>query len=82
MTPEILNFVERTKNDPILNQISLADAGGDLLLSAVPHDRPINISQREHFQVHAASRRRGAVHRQTGPGAGVRHLDVLPQPAA
>ena len=55
VTPEILNFIERTKSDPILNQISLADAAGDLFLSAVPHAKPINISRREHFQVHATS---------------------------
>jgi nitrogen-specific signal transduction histidine kinase/ActR/RegA family two-component response regulator len=53
VTAVIVNFVERTKRDPILNQIALADAGGDLLLSAVQHDRPINIARREHFQVHA-----------------------------
>jgi PAS domain S-box-containing protein len=55
VTPEIRNFIERAKNDPILNQISMADAYGDLFLSVVPHAQPINITRREHFQVHAES---------------------------
>ena len=53
VTEVIASFVERTKSDPILNQIALADSRGDLLLSAVPLGKPINISRREHFQVHA-----------------------------
>jgi len=55
VTEEIVSFIERTKSDPILNQISLVDSRGDLRLSALPLDKPINISQREHFQVQAAS---------------------------
>jgi PAS domain S-box-containing protein len=56
VTEEIVAFVERTKGDPILNQIALADSRGDLLLSAVPLSKPVNISHREHFQAHAAGR--------------------------
>jgi len=55
VTKSMVGFVDRAKHDPIINQIALADSRGDLLLSAVPHDKPINISRREHFQVHAAN---------------------------
>ncbi len=54
VTEGIVNFVERTKRDPILNQITLADSHGDLLLNAVPHGTTINIARREYFKVHAA----------------------------
>ena len=55
VTEGIVNFVGRTRSDPILNQIALVDVLGDLLLSAVPHAKPINISGREHFRVHATN---------------------------
>ncbi len=51
----MINFVNRVKGDPILNQLGLADSSGNLILSAVPHDKPIDISEHEHFRVHAAS---------------------------
>ncbi len=54
MNDGIDHYIERTKTDPILNQIALADAGGNLVLSAVPLDKPINIASREHFKVHLA----------------------------
>ena len=41
VTGEIADFVERTRGDVILNQITVADARGDLLLSAV---RTANLS--------------------------------------
>ena len=72
VTERIVDFVDRAKRDPILNQIAVADARGDLILSAVPHDKPINISGREHFQVHAAGGTRRAVHRQARHHAGRR----------
>ncbi len=81
VTEEIVSFIERTKSDPILNQISLADSRGDLRLSALPLDKPINISQREHFQVHAASADRRTAHRQTRPDADLGHLVAVPDPA-
>jgi len=52
VTEGIVHFVERTKRDPILNQIALADSRGDLLLSAL--GKPINISRQKYFQVHAS----------------------------
>jgi signal transduction histidine kinase/ActR/RegA family two-component response regulator len=54
VTEGIVHFVERTKTDPILNQIAMADARGDLLLSALATGKPINIAAREHFTVHVA----------------------------
>ena len=51
VTEGVVHFLERSKSDPILNQIALADADGNLLLSA--HGKAINISNREHFRVHA-----------------------------
>ncbi|MGC2062934.1 MAG: PAS domain S-box protein [Thermodesulfovibrionales bacterium] len=53
ITPSMRDFVAAAKQDPILNQLGIANADGDLLLSAVPLNRPINIAIREHFQVQA-----------------------------
>jgi hypothetical protein len=53
ITQSMREFAVRTKSDPVLNQIALADERGNLLLSAVPLAKPVNIAQREHFRVHA-----------------------------
>lgn len=46
----MIDFVDATKKDPILNQISLADAQGDIVFSAVPLKSPINIAKNELFR--------------------------------
>ena len=71
VTEGIVNFVERTKSDPILNQIALADSRGDLLLSASHRQAD------QHLPAGALpgarrERRRRAVHRQARPHAGSR----------
>ncbi len=53
VTESMVAFVGRAKQDPILNQIGLANAAGDLLLSAVPLKKAVNIAHREHFKAHA-----------------------------
>ena len=82
VTQGIGNFIERAKNDPILNQIAMADAYGDLFLSAVPHGEPINIATARTLPGARRERRRRAVHRQARPDEGLRDVVVLPQPAA
>ena len=50
VTGEMAALIERSKGDPSLNQIAVTDARGTLVLSAVPLDRPINISQNETYK--------------------------------
>jgi len=52
VTEGMARFVERAKQDPVLNQIALVNARGDLILSAVPLKRPVNIAQNETFRMH------------------------------
>src|SRR5512145_3013541 len=40
ITPAMRSFVDQAREDPILNQMALADADGNLLLSAVPMKKP------------------------------------------
>ena len=81
VTEGIVNFVERTKRDPILNQIALADSRGDLLLSACPTRKPINIAEREHFQVHATGAAAGLYIGKPVVTQASGNLVVLPEPA-
>ncbi len=55
VSAELAEQVAAAKLDPTLNQIAVVDAGGNLVLSAVPLTRPINVSANETFKVHAAS---------------------------
>ncbi len=55
VTEAMADFVDRAKRDPILNQIAVVDANGNLALSAVPRSKPINVSRNETFRVHVAN---------------------------
>lgn len=52
ITESMRDFIERSKKDPVFNQIALADTQGDLLLSAIPLRQPVNISKNETFLTH------------------------------
>lgn len=52
--PAHLELLRTFRNKAAINQIAMSDAQGNLVFSAVPLDRPINIADREHFQVHIA----------------------------
>jgi hypothetical protein len=52
VTESMTSFCEMTKDDLSAVQIAIADAKGFLSYSAVPLKSTINISEREHFQVH------------------------------
>ncbi|HEY6000124.1 MAG TPA: ATP-binding protein [bacterium] len=53
VTPHLARLVERSKDDPSLNQVAVVDARGNLALSALPLSKPINIARNETFRVHA-----------------------------
>ncbi|MDR3562084.1 MAG: ATP-binding protein [Negativicutes bacterium] len=53
--PAHLKLLRALRTQGIFNQIAVADAHGDLLFSAAPLARPLNIADREHFQVHTKS---------------------------
>ncbi len=54
-TEQLRDFVRQAKNDPIISQIGVIDASGLLVVSAIPHDKVINIAKNPTFRVHAAS---------------------------
>ena len=49
VTKHLSDFVQREKADPTYNQLAVANSDGDLILSAVPLKRPVNISHRQYF---------------------------------
>jgi signal transduction histidine kinase len=55
VTEELREFGVMTREDLSAVQIAISDARGDLLYSVVPTKGPINIADREHFEVHRAS---------------------------
>jgi PAS domain S-box-containing protein len=56
---EFTDILEEVRHDPAFNQITVADARGDLVASAVPHSGTINVAAREEFQQLAAGKGRG-----------------------
>lgn len=51
VTEGMVDFVSQANRDAILNQIAVADERGDLILSAVPQKKPINVAGNETFRV-------------------------------
>ncbi len=58
--PAHLELLKTFRNKGAINQIAVADARGNLLFSAVPLTRPINIADRQHFQAHVITDTRQA----------------------
>lgn len=46
----MVDLLQRIKQDPVFNQIAVTNSRGDIILSALPLKRPVNISGREHFE--------------------------------
>lgn len=53
--PAHLQLLRTFLADKGIAQIAVADAGGDLIFSAMPINVPLNISDREHFQAHVGA---------------------------
>jgi len=54
LDPHHVKLIQDFLKPGIFNQIAVSDARGNLLYSAVPLTKPINISDREHFRGHVA----------------------------
>jgi hypothetical protein len=55
VTPDMAAFAALTMRDLEAYQVAVADEHGDLIYSALPLPGPVNIADREHFQVHQRS---------------------------
>ncbi|MDU2063621.1 MAG: ATP-binding protein [Sporomusaceae bacterium] len=52
LTPSQEDLLKMMRQKGVFDQIAIADRDGNLIFSAAPLQRPINISNREHFLVH------------------------------